>query len=134
MEVAFDSNGYPYDTSTGQLVNITYDDQGNAYDATTNTLIDTVIAPDLSTVYKVGSAPGQTTWAQVVQNVTAQLLTPPAVGYYPRGYNYPTYPTYAKPNPGYTTGVGGSISISPTTALLIGIGFVFFFVGKGKRG
>src|SRR5215470_1758264 len=52
MEVAFDSNGYAYDTYTGNYVNIAYNPDGSAYDASTNTPIDTIIAPDNTTVYK----------------------------------------------------------------------------------
>jgi hypothetical protein len=137
MEIAFDSNGYPYDTSTNLLVNVEYDVNGNAIDSNTGQIIQTVIMPDNATVYKTGPGSG-TNWANLFTVIAQQLTRPPRIpiyqpGYYPSGY--PTgYPTGVGGTLGASSsGVGGSLTISPTTLLLIGVvAFAFLFGRKGR--
>jgi hypothetical protein len=143
MEVRFDANGYPYDAYTGNLVTLEYDDQGNAIDQNTGQIIDTVVAPDQSTVYKTS----QTPFSQILNAVEAQIGGSASIGYYPPGYpggGYPTgpYGTGARYPSGATVGAGGYISpqgaqatgqvtLSKNTLLIGGLVlFVFLFARK----
>jgi hypothetical protein len=133
MEVAFDANGYPYDTSTYLLVNLEYDANGNAIDMNTGQIVDHVIAPDGSTVYSTATTP----IAQIIQNVAAQLGRPPAIGYYPSGQQ-PYYYRYSPSATGAGAQVslspkGAGINLSPTTLLIIGVVAFAFLFGKGRR-
>lgn len=139
MEIAFDPNGYPYDTSTGLLVNLEYDQDGNAYDSVTGQMIDTVLPPDRSTVYKTADTP----FSQIIQAISDQLTHAPAIGYYPSNYpsGYPgTYPRSTGVSVGVTgaasgagAGIGGQVTLSKTTLLIGGVVlFAFLFGRKGK--
>lgn len=146
MTVQFDKNGYAYDVSTGQLVNLTYDDQGNAIDQATGNIIDTVITPT-GTTYTQASQPSGSSWAGTIQSVASNLLQPASpYGYTTSPYTYSPYssspyysgyrpPTTTLPTSGISTSIGSSgvgLNISPTTLLIaVVVGAAFLF---GKRG
>lgn len=142
MEVAFDANGYPYDTYTGNYVNIAYDENGNAYDAVTNQTIDSIIPPDRSTVYQ---SPTASTVQQILQTIRPVITPtyqqpyggqyPPSPPTYQQPYGAPYGSTYRGPGVAVTAspsqGVG--LNVSPTTLLLIGVVAFAFIFGKGRR-
>ena len=144
MQVSFDQNGYAYDTATGDQVTLEYDASGNAIDASTGEIIQSVLMPDNTTTYSTSNS----TWSQIGQAVALQFgtqaLTP--TSYMPYG----AYQPYGTANPylgsqyGSSTfrptiagqvsssGIGGSLNLSPTT-LLIGAVVLFAFM-SGRKG
>jgi len=120
MNVRIDSNGYPYDAETGNLVTIAYDESGNAYDASSGDGIDSIEYDSTGhTVY--GNDPS---WPQVVSQVAGSVFQP-------RG-NYPG----GGINAGGTinrTGVSTGFNISTQTLMLAAGGVLIFLLAKGRR-
>lgn len=131
MVVAYDANGDPYDVQTNQSVTLVFDGSGNAIDQNTGQVVDSIVMPDQTTVYQ---SPNATSWNQIAQQIALQATRPA---------QQPTYnPYYRSPyiTPGATgaisaspSGIGGSLNISPTTLLLIGVVAFAFLFGKGRR-
>jgi len=134
MTVGWDANGYPYDTYTGNLVNLEYDVDGNAIDANTGQTIEHVLAPDNTTVYDTST----TTLSQILQYVGAQLGHAPSVSYYPPNYPSGGYPTTRLPGGVSATaalggsGATGQITISKNTAIIGGMLILIVFLARKK--
>jgi hypothetical protein len=136
MQIAFDQNGYAYDTASGLYINVGYDDQGNAYDQDTGERIDDVILDSSGATTYTGG--GGVNWNQII-NTAAQAYVggqgaAQSGKYIPQANQSPYgYQTLSN-RPGMTPGPGGgaSVNISTNTLMLIVGGVILFMLGQKK--
>ncbi len=120
MNVRIDSNGYPYDAETGNLVTIAYDEYSNAFDAVSGEAIDSIEYDSTGhTVY--GHDPNLT---QIVSQIAGSVFQP-------RGSQYPG----GGINAGGTINRGGvstGFNISTNTLMLIAGGVLIWILAQKK--
>lgn len=122
MNVRIDSNGYPYDASTGNLVTIAYDENGDAFDAASGDQIDSIEYDATGhTVY--GNDPNI---GRIVSQIAGSVFRPS--GNYPSGQG-------GGINAGGSInrgGAGAGFNISTNTLMLIAGGVLIFILGQKK--